>query len=202
LEKLTINDFDSVGIFKIAGRFGGRKRTPVTTASGPTDAAVVVLSSVEKKLVHLLSGDLGSSPRPYAELADKLGWSETRTLEAIESLFRRGAIRRLGAVAVHQRAGFSANAMVVWRVDETVVEEAGKKLAALPYVTHCYQRRPAPGWPYNLYAMIHAASLQAVSAMVEEMAGLAGSSDWRVLESLRELKKTSLRYFPSDSSQE
>jgi DNA-binding Lrp family transcriptional regulator len=167
-------------------------------ASGPSGTEVAAPNDLEKKLIYLLSGDLGRSPRPYGVLAQKMGLSEEETLAAVEELRRRGALRRLGAVVVHQRAGFTANAMVVWEVGDAGVDEAGMKLAALSYVTHCYRRRPAPGWPYDLYAMIHAVGPEALSAMVEEMSELVGVVNRRVLKSLEELKKTSMRHFDTD----
>ncbi|MDR2725934.1 MAG: Lrp/AsnC family transcriptional regulator, partial [Candidatus Adiutrix sp.] len=95
----------------------------------------------------------------------------------------------------HQKSGFKANAMVVWLVAPGEIEAAGERLAGLPYVSHCYQRRTAPGWPFNLYTMIHADSPARLKGFLAEMAEVCRASDWRVLESLRELKKTSMRYF-------
>ena len=37
--------------------------------------------------------------------------------------------------------------MVVWHVKEEEAEEVGKKLAACPEVTHCYQRPEFPVGP-------------------------------------------------------
>jgi DNA-binding Lrp family transcriptional regulator len=154
------------------------------------------LSPVEKAVVHALSGDLPLSPRPFAEIASKVGLAEAEVIGMVRDFAARGYIRRFGAVLVHQRSGFRANAMLVWRFREAEVAEAGRKLASLPYVSHCYQRSEAPGWPYNLYTMIHAASRSELLAMAEEMAGLTGGEDWTVLESVKELKKDSVRYFP------
>jgi hypothetical protein len=77
------------------------------------------------------------------------------------------------------------------------LDEVGLGFAGLAYVSHCYYRPEAPGWPYNLYTMVHAKEPGELQAQVESMAALAKASDWRMLTSLRELKKTSLEYFPS-----
>lgn len=153
------------------------------------------LSAVDKRLIYHLSGDLGDSPTPYADLAVRLGLAEEEVLAAIRRFRERGLIRRFGATLWHQRSGFTANAMVVFQVEPERAGECGERLARRPYVSHCYLRRPAPGWPFNLYAMIHAESQNRLRAMVEEMAAEAGAVEWRMLESLRELKKISLRYF-------
>ncbi|MDR3153835.1 MAG: Lrp/AsnC family transcriptional regulator [Deltaproteobacteria bacterium] len=154
------------------------------------------LSPAEKALVHALSGDLPLCPRPFAEIARRIGVSEEEALAMLRGFGERGLIRRFGAVLVHQRSGFMANAMLVWRFGEREIAEAGARLAALPYVTHCYKRAAAPGWPYNLYTMIHAGSRDELLGMAAEMARLTGAEEWAMLESVRELKKDSIRYFP------
>jgi DNA-binding Lrp family transcriptional regulator len=157
------------------------------------------LTETEKAVVHALSGDLPLSPRPFAEIASRLGLTEAEVIGMVRDFTGRGYIRRFGAVLVHQRSGFNANAMLVWRFGEEEVAEAGRKLASLPFVSHCYQRTEAPGWPYNLYTMIHAASRSELLNMAEEMAALTGGKDWCVLESVKELKKDSVRYFPESA---
>ncbi|MDR0355498.1 MAG: winged helix-turn-helix transcriptional regulator [Deltaproteobacteria bacterium] len=153
------------------------------------------LGSLEKKLINLLSGDLGDSERPYQELAEKIGVSEETVLAMIADFQKRGLIRRLGAVVVHQRSGFNFNAMVVWPVPEGELDRVGRTLAALPFVSHCYHRAPTDKWPYTLYTMIHARNREELSGMIQKMSDLSGVKDWRSLKSVKELKKTSLRYF-------
>jgi Transcriptional regulators len=153
------------------------------------------LSPDDKALIYHLSGDLGDSPAPYAALAAKLGRTEEEVLEAVARFQAEGLIRRLGATLWHQKSGYSANAMVVFKLPEEKADEGGVRLAGLPYVSHCYRRVTVPEWPYSLYAMIHAESRRELLAMVEEMAALTGAEQWRMLESLRELKKASRRYF-------
>ena len=156
----------------------------------------MALDESDKRLISLLSLDLGRSAAPFAELADRLGWTEEAVLERTRALQAKGIIRRLGAVLVHQRTGFAANAMVVWRVEPERLDEVGRALGGLKNVSHCYWRPEVPGWPYNLYAMVHAKDPWELAAAVESMAALAGNSEWRVLTSLKELKKTSMEYFP------
>jgi DNA-binding Lrp family transcriptional regulator len=128
-------------------------------------------------------------------LAEKLGLTEERVLEMIESYRQGGLIRRLGAVVVHQRSGFKANAMVVWEVPESQIDSVGLALANLPYVSHCYFRPALEGWPFNLYTMIHAQNNIELNQMITKMESLSKAISWQVLESLKELKKTSLNYF-------
>jgi DNA-binding Lrp family transcriptional regulator len=161
----------------------------------PPEPKNISLDPLDKRLIFLLSGDLGPSDRPYLELAKKLGLTEKQVLSRIGAYLQNGLIRRLGAVVVHQRSGFRANAMIVWEVSESRLDEDGQTLAALPYVSHCYLRAPVEGWPFNLYTMIHAKNNEELSHMIAEMKSLIKPQKWQVLESIQELKKTSLNYF-------
>lgn len=153
------------------------------------------ITTLEKRLIHLLSGDLGRSPRPFLELARCLGLGETEVLEMVRALAERGLLRRFGATLRHQQTGYTANAMAAWIVEEARLEEAGSLLAGFDEVSHCYHRPAAPGWPFNLYTMIHATSSRACRATARRMAVAAGLDRYELLFSIRELKKTSMRYF-------
>lgn len=160
---------------------------------------MIELSAADKRLIHLLSGDLGDCIAPYADLADRAGMTEEQVLAAIERFEAEGLIRRLGATLWHQRSGFAANAMVVFNIPGDRAEECGRKLAGRSSVSHCYLRKTAPGWPFNLYAMTHAESREELLKTAREMAEDCRAGEWRMLESVRELKKASLRYFTKDN---
>jgi DNA-binding Lrp family transcriptional regulator len=156
------------------------------------------LSTLDKRIIFHLSGDLDHSARPYAALADKLGLTEDEVLEAVRRFQAQGWIRRFGAILGHQKSGFKANAMVAWLVKPEEIEAKGERLAGLAYVSHCYQRRTAPNWPFNLYTMIHAESQERLGVFLAEMTEICRASDWQVLESLQEFKITCLRFFHED----
>ena len=155
------------------------------------------LTSVEKRIIYELGGDLGPGPRPYLELGRRVGLTEDEVVRVIRGLKERGLVRRFGATLRHQKSGFTANAMVAWTAPEERIEEAGKILASFDEVTHCYQRRTAPGWTRNLYTMVHGASAEECREIAARLAAAAGLTDYELLFSDQELKKTSMRYFPA-----
>lgn len=157
-----------------------------------------MLTELEKRIIALIQEDMAVTERPYLAIAEELGITETDLLEHLKDLSRRGVIRRFGATLRHQRAGFSANAMVAWIVDKDRIEEVGQKMASFDQVSHCYQRNPAPDWPYNLYTMVHADSEQACHETARKMSTATSVQDYTLLFSREELKKTSMVYFPSD----
>jgi DNA-binding Lrp family transcriptional regulator len=156
-----------------------------------------MLTELEKSVIASIQGDIPIVARPYRQIAEKLGISEESLLNTLQDLCARGVIRRFGATLRHQKSGFEANAMTAWRVEEDRIEEVGKLMAAFREVSHCYRRSPTPQWPYNLYTMIHGQSEEACLKTARRMAKKAGVSTYTLLFSQRELKKTSMKYFPS-----
>jgi DNA-binding Lrp family transcriptional regulator len=157
-----------------------------------------MLTELEKKIIASIQEDMAVTDRPYFKIAQDLGISETELLVNLKDLCDRGVIRRFGATLRHQRTGFTANAMVAWKVDEDRIEEVGQKMASFRQVSHCYRRNPTNDWPYNLYTMVHAIDEQSCHETARKMSRAASVEDYSLLFSREELKKTSMLYFPSD----
>ena len=104
-------------------------------------------------------------------------------------------MRRYCAVLRHREAGFSANAMVVWKVPPERAQEVGEIMARSPAVTHCYQRASHEEWPYTHYTMIHATSREKCEQIAGEIEEATGIRDRQSLYSTREYKKARVRYF-------
>ena len=126
-------------------------------------------------------------------------------------------MRRFGAILRHQNAGFAFNAMVCFNIDERriilsdeaakdpvksydLIAQAGSLLASNPHVSHCYERPSFDGFPYNVYAMMHANSAeqldQFIAYCVNALNALQSTPvEYVVLRSVQELKKTSFKFF-------
>ena len=154
-----------------------------------------MINDLDKKIIHYLQGDLPVGPRPFAALAEKIGITEEDLLGKIQVLKEQGILRRFGATLRHQLAGFHANAMVAWHVPEDKVEKTGTLMAGFKEVTHCYQRGIQVEWKYNLFTMIHAKNKKNCERMARKIADKVGISEYVVLLTLKEYKKTSPKYF-------
>lgn len=160
------------------------------------------LSETDKKLILILQDELPLVAEPYREIAQRVGMSREEVISRVKQWVDAGIIRRFGATVRHQRMGYTANCMVVWKVDGgTDPAEAGKKLAAFPEVTHCYRRPTFDGWPYSLYTMIHGSSPEDIERTLGRMKKATGLTECRELDSLKEWKKTSMKYFSEEGSQ-
>lgn len=155
----------------------------------------MALSELDKQIVKELQAGLPLVKKPFEVLARRVGISEEEFIARIHAIQQQGIMRRIGAALRHRSVGFVANAMIVWYVPEEKIEDVGKLMAGLPEVTHCYQRKPAPDWPYNFYTMVHGHSCEECEKLAEKLASLSGVSEYRLLFSVAELKKSSMKYF-------
>ena len=151
--------------------------------------------NLEQMVIRELQGDLPLTPKPYAEIAQRLGVSEGEVLAILQHLLETHAIRRLGAVLRHHQLGFRANGMGIWRVPAGDVERVGLIMTTFPQVSHCYERPTSPTWKYNMYTMIHGHSPEECQEVARRISEQTGIRDYQVLFSIREFKKASMRYY-------
>ncbi|WP_163438030.1 Lrp/AsnC family transcriptional regulator [Fibrobacter succinogenes] len=167
------------------------KKFKINTVMGGTAAPVIrknscarskPLSGSDRNRIRVACEDIPHSLTPFKD------WGVSCD-ELREDLDLR-RMRRFGAILRHQEAGFADNAMVCFNTTN-----GGDILAQKPYISHCYERPAFEGFPYTLYAMMHAQSAEELDRQIKEAAESIGNPDYVVLRSVRELKKTSFRFF-------
>jgi len=152
-----------------------------------------MLDDLDKAILKLAQGDLPLEETPYDTWAAELGIEPDELLKRLAALKASGVIRDFKAILRHRQAGMQANAMVVWAVPKERMEEVGNMLAEEPAVTHCYER-PAFG-EFALFSMLHARSVPQLQNLIDTIAARIGIKRFKVYASVRELKKSSMRYF-------
>ncbi|MBS0303571.1 Lrp/AsnC family transcriptional regulator [Ottowia sp.] len=156
----------------------------------------MALDAFDRALIAATQGGLPLVARPYEAVGAMLSVPGEQVRERLAQMLKGGLVRRIGAVPNHYRLGYTANGMSVWDVDDAQVSKLGARVAQLPGVSHCYRRpRHLPDWPYNLFAMLHGTSREAVAEQAEEIARLLGNAcrSHDILYSTAILKKTGLR---------
>ncbi len=76
------------------------------------------------------------------------------------------------------------NALFCCKADKT----AAKYLSALPQVSHCYERKTLPDWPYNLYVMMHEKDTMRIEKIVDDFTKKFGIEQFQVLPTIKSLK--------------
>lgn len=153
------------------------------------------LTSRDKDFIRELQKDLEVSVRPFDNSAKNLGLTVNELFKKAEEYESLGVMRRFAAILRHREAGFTANGMIVWMVPDDKIDEAGYKLASFPQVSHCYRRPVYPDWPFSLFSMIHARTVEAANKIAVELSNFVGINEYRILFSSREFKKERVKYF-------
>ena len=186
----------AVRVFKLRTNFGPDEDNHIEEGMSQVNALSerVELSETERKVINVLQEDLPLINNPFRNIAKKLDISVDDLLGYCSSLLKRGVIRRYGASINHYKAGYRANAMTCWKVPRDKVETVAAGITSLKQVSHCYERETNSSWSYNLYVMIHGSSKTVCLDTVNKIQAGNGISDYAVLFSTREFKKTRIRY--------
>jgi DNA-binding Lrp family transcriptional regulator len=157
------------------------------------------LSDADRLLVAAIQHGLPLVSHPYAALGALCRLSESEVINRLAALLADGTIKRLGVVVRHRELGYRANAMVVWDIEDEKVSELGHCIGRFDFVTLCYRRPRRPGWPYNLFCMIHGQDRDAVLERVQQIEQHCRLTDvpHEVLFSRRRFKQRGAIYAPA-----
>ena len=153
------------------------------------------ISEIDKKIIIALQEDLPVVPEPYKMIAEEIGTTEEVVLSRLQFFREKGIMRKLGAVLRHREVGFKANVLCVWIVPQDRLDEVAEIMCSNPAVTHCYDRNTTAEWPYNFYTMIHGADHDTCEAIAGELSEKTGIQERVMLYTVKEWKKTSMKYF-------
>ncbi|MCC7493024.1 MAG: AsnC family transcriptional regulator [Fimbriimonadaceae bacterium] len=156
------------------------------------------LSPPELTAVRLLQRDLPVTAEPFADLVAGSGLAAAELFAIATAMLANNQLRRYAAVLHHRAAGFRANAMGVWVVPPERIDLVGEQMAAFRAVSHCYHRPTYPDWPYSVFTMIHGRHSRDCEDVVEAIRDATGVTEYALLYSTKEYKKTRVRYFVDD----
>lgn len=199
LAKLTdVQDYillPTLKMFKIAVKLdttGKEKKKEVIKKHEKVD---IDLTALHYDLIKDLQYDISIVSEPFKEIIEKYNITYEKFFEIINDLKKSGMMRRFSAVLYHRKAGFNANAMVVWELKDKDPIKSGELAAAFTAVSHCYLRPKYSNWPYSLFTMIHGKTSEYTQSVIEEINKEINAKSYMPLYSLREFKKVRLEYF-------
>jgi DNA-binding Lrp family transcriptional regulator len=158
----------------------------------------LTLTDEHFRVIELLQQDIKFIDEPFLEMKDKLNITYEKFFELVNELKDSGVMRRFASILNHKKAGFNANAMVVWEIDENKGDEIGQIAASFSAVSHCYLRPTFTNWKYNLFTMIHAGSSDELQNTINLIASEIEFKSNMILHSLQEFKKVRIIYFSNE----
>ena len=187
----------------MTGKTAADARTEVLEHERPErreEMPVPDLSDLEVAAIRVVQEDLPVVERPFAAQAELIGCSEDEVLEMLGSFKERKLMRRFAAVMNHRSAGYKANAMGVWAVPEEQLDEIGPRMAGFARVSHCYKRPTYEDWPYSVFTMVHGMNARECEDTIAAIKEETGVEEYDLLWSVKEYKKTRVRYYTDDWS--
>ncbi len=155
----------------------------------------IELTPLHHQIIRLAQYDIDMVSEPFAKIIQELDIDYDTFFNILIELQEAGIMRRFASILNHRKAGFNANAMVVWDVDEANGEEIGANAAAFSAVSHCYLRPKYENWPFNLFTMVHGKTTEETNGIIAEMAQEIPNKSHMPLYSSREFKKIRIEYF-------
>ncbi|KAB2889754.1 MAG: Lrp/AsnC family transcriptional regulator [Burkholderiaceae bacterium] len=125
----------------------------------------------DARLVDRLHGGFPLVDRPFAAVAQELGWSEERVIERLHQLLAQGVLTRFGPLFQIERAG-GRFVLAAIAVPEERFDAVTAVVNSFPEVAHNYRR----GHALNMWFVVAAespAQADAAIARIEEATGLA-----------------------------
>lgn len=157
----------------------------------------MTIDDADERVIAAIEDGIPLTPRPFADIGRRIVLSEAEVIGRLQRLVSSGVIKRFGVIVRHRELGYTANAMVVWDIPDTVVDDAAGRMIQFPFITLCYRRpRRLPEWPYNLFCMIHGKDRATVLAQIERLRAEAEIADFAhaVLFSRQQFKQRGARY--------
>lgn len=128
----------------------------------------VCLNDLEKRLLNEYQKGLPLSPRPFAEIAERLGTSESLVLKILERLQEIGVVSRVGPVFKPHRIG--ASTLAAMAVPDDALERIAEVISRYEEVNHNYEREDR----FNLWFVVTAPDQERLDEVLAEMESTTG----------------------------
>jgi siroheme decarboxylase len=125
--------------------------------------------------------------RPFAEIGERVGLTETETIEMAAELQRKGTIRRIGYMAGKAGRRGRTSTLVGLKVAPENVEASAMMINRSNNVTHDYLR----DHEFNLWFTLGAPDRDSLETELAKMIEEIGPLDWIELPSVRVFKLSS-----------
>ena len=129
-----------------------------------------MLTPDDARLINHLHGGFPLVDRPFAAVAEQLGWSEGRVIERLHQLLAQGVLTRFGPLFQIERAG-GQFVLAAIAVPEERFDAVNLVVNSFPEVAHNYRRTHALNMWFVVAAESPALAADAI-ARIQESVGL------------------------------
>nr|WP_072311444.1 MULTISPECIES: siroheme decarboxylase subunit alpha [Desulfovibrio] len=127
------------------------------------------MDNMDRQLLDIIQTGFPLSPRPYAELGQRLGLDEQEVLDRVRGLKARKIIRRLGANFQSAKLGF-VSTLCAAKVPQDKMDAFVAEVNAKPGVTHNYLREH----DYNIWFTLISPSREETQAILDGITQATG----------------------------
>lgn len=138
-------------------------KRPMGGSRAPHGNDTAPLSALDKRLLDEFQHDFPVCPRPYEEIARRLGCDEATVIARLERLERLGFVSRIGPVFAPRRLG--ASTLAAMAVPGERLAEVADLVSGYAEVNHNYEREHA----FNLWFVVTAKDEQAVADVLDDV---------------------------------
>ena len=129
-----------------------------------------MLAPEDARLIDHLHADFPLVDRPFAVVADALGWSEAEVIDRLQDLLASGVLTRFGPLFQIERAG-GQFVLAAMAVPDERFDAVARCVNAFPEVAHNYRREHVLNMWFVIAAETPALAAD-VLARIEQAAGL------------------------------
>ncbi|MHB1390595.1 MAG: siroheme decarboxylase subunit alpha [Thermoleophilia bacterium] len=127
------------------------------------------MDETDKKIITLIQSGFPLSPRPYAEIGERLALPEAEVIDRIRGIMASGEIRRLGASFDSRRLGYASTLCAV-HVPPDRMAAAIEAVNSYHNITHNYERTHH----YNMWFTVIAPSREHIAGILREIEDKSG----------------------------
>jgi len=141
------------------------------------------MDDMDRAIINEIQSEFPISVRPYRELGQRLGLTESEVLERVARLKQEGVIRRIGGNFHSRRLDFTST-LCAAKVPEDRLDRFVEAVNRFPGVTHNYLRNH----PYNVWFTFIAPSMEAIEEALRRISEETGVEDICNLPAVRMFK--------------
>ncbi|MCP5368432.1 MAG: AsnC family transcriptional regulator [Hyphomicrobiales bacterium] len=130
--------------------------------------SLLALDEFERHLLDGFQRDFPLTPRPFADIAARLGVTEAEVLDALREMKEMGLVTRVGAV--FRTGSLGASTLAAMAVPAERLAQVADLVSAHGEVNHNYEREHR----FNLWFVVTAADGDAVRAVLDDISAATG----------------------------